>query len=322
MRCTSCWYGRYIKDWSQIVGGAVGTAGAAATATGIAITSLSTSLSTAGIITASAGVGALASTFFLLCLRISCLKPIKDLENQVMDLRSENDRLKGEIYKLDGHVKELEKLRDSFNKVHDDAEANIGELKQIFEAHDLKEVTEKVHDTVDKLTVLQKLYKEFRDGVQGFASNLSSFKEANQEFSVKVVDLSQNVDVIDKKEEEISDEIDQFENANKYYSDQNHKLSELLGGLQTDLGCVSTRYTDIQTALEKLSDFVAKLTDADDKFNQGTKSIQENVLPQLQQMLKEFNAISDKISSEESSGDTVIAIDDNKGKEKEKKVVQ
>jgi chromosome segregation ATPase len=277
----NCWgwcCGRIVKDWTQVVGGVLVLGGLGAGGAGIALKETFVIVG---------GASAILASSILLCVRISCLKPEKELENRVKDL-------KNEVSRLERNEAALKRTRKNLETVLGEAQEGIHELGRVLKVpiEDLAGITAQMSAIEEKLRVLIDLYHRYKETTEALSSDIQFFKKSNKVAKSHLVTMEEKFNRLDKVEDDLSDEIDEYQDAAEFHNKQNERLKETLETFKGDFVEMQKRFLVMKEALAELRKQVIKIDEADDKFLQGGKEFKEGgqkfkkeVIPQLQQVL-------------------------------------
>ena len=275
--CGQC-CGRVVKDWTQVLGGVLVVGGLGAGVAGIAMEEY--------LVIVGGAVSILASSI-LLCARISCLKPKKELERQVVDLGDEVERLSSNEAVLKQRWQDL-------TKVLSEAEQSIGHLGSVLKVPvtKLENVTEQISAIEEKMRVLVDLYHRYKAATEAFSHDLKVFRESKRVTKASISQLGKGVKSLELAEDELSEEVDEYQDAAEFHRQQNADLRKMLSSFKTDFVAMQRRFVAMQEVLAELRKHVVKIDEADDKFRDGGEGFQqgvdrahETVIPRLQQML-------------------------------------
>lgn len=283
----NCWgqcCGRIIKDWTQVVGGLLVTGGLGAGGAGIALDE--------PLVIVGGAVAILASSI-LMCVRISCLKPKKELERQVQALGDEVSRLTRNEAKLKQRWQDLV-------KVLGEAESSIVKLGDVLRVpvDRIENITEQIAAIEEKMRALVDLYHRYKAATEAFSRDLKLFRESNKVTKSHISELGKGVKNLDQQEDELSEEVDQFEGAAEFHRQQNAELRKMLSGFKTDFVAMQKRFVAMQEALAELRQHVIKIDEADDKFRDGGHGFQQGVDQAKTEVIPRLQAMLDKLEKE------------------------
>lgn len=287
--------GRIFKDWSQPVILTVFALGAVGVGVGYGLNEP---------LYIAAAVALMAATILFSCGRITCLKPKKELENQLREYQALN-------IKLTTNILELTKVKDDLEDALDAAQQSVIDLNKTLKANatTLQTITDKLAETEKKLSVLMELYQKYKETTKAFAQDLNELKTTNKNVNDNVGKLGTGVFHLDKNEDELSDEIDQFNDVTKYQNEQNANLQKLLAGMSTDFQGMQSRFDLMHKALLELRDNVLKIDQSDDKFKTGasdfktgTAELSTKILPKLTELIEQLTNEIDKLEADSSEG--------------------
>ncbi len=303
-RNQNCWgrcCGRVIKDWSQVVGGVGATGGVVGGGVGFAMEDYRVILVAAAVIFVSFG---------LLCARISCLKPQKELEDQVAYFSSEVDR-------LGRNEERLKRAKAELEGVLGEAQASIKELGRTLQVpvDRIEGVAEKIGAVEAKLQVLVDLYHRYKAATQAVSQDLKIFKESQKVTKESISRLGQGLQRLDVADGALSDEVDEYQDAGEFHREQNAELRRMLSGFKSDFVLMQKKFVLMRGELEELRQHVLKLDVADDKFRDGGEDFKSGVddarlelLPKLQEMVGRLDSALEELQQDT---DTASVIDDD-----------
>ena len=201
--------GRIVKDWTQVVGGILTGVGLVGGGVGIALDHYPVLLG--------AAAATLASSL-LLCMRISCLKPRKELEREVA-------HFKGEVERLERNEARLNAQKEALIKASDEAQASIRTLGNMLSvpANKIVRTKDQLAAIEEKLRALVDLYQRYKAVTEAFSLELKAFK-SNQKVHAQTVDrLEKAVQKID--EEGLQEEVGDYQEAGAFHRQQNRMSS-------------------------------------------------------------------------------------------------
>ena len=283
--------GRVVKDWTQVVGGFLTIAGLCGGGVGFAMEDYRVILGAAGAILASS---------VLMCGRISCLKPEKELERQVAHFSSEVDRLTRNEQKLKAHKVELQ-------GVLAEAQNSIKALGQTLKVpvDRIEGVTDRLEAIELKLHVLVDLYYRYKAATQAFSKDLKAFKQNHKVTKESISRLGKATKNLSLAEGELSEEVDEYQEAGAFHRQQNTELRRILSEFKADFVEMQKRFLIMRNELEELRQHVLKLDEADDKFRSGGADFKEGVdlaraelIPKLHETMSRLDKALDELAED------------------------
>lgn len=254
-------------------------------------------------------VAALVFVILLYHVRISMLKPEKNLEDQV-------DYYIEQVKRLEKNVINLEKQRDRLEKVLLDANASISDLARTLKVpvDRLDRLSEVYKEVKDKLSAVVEASEQYRLLSQEVAGQIKQINSAGKVAQAVAVDLGRKVDRLDQVEGDLSEEVGEYMSAVQYHRAQNAQLKALSTRMQADLQGLQNRYFALVDMLKQLQENTLKIDEADDKFkdggaefNQGAKALQEKVANDLERMLALVDAEADNVEVSEKAEGIVLS---------------
>jgi chromosome segregation ATPase len=310
--CGKC-CGFIWKDWTQVVG-RLGVFGGLVTG-GVGLV-LSNPYVVAG------GVAAVVIAYCFPDIRLSCVKPEREFEDNVAYFNAENARLNAQIEKLGTELEELKKSKVALDSILHEAQAEVLKLKGDLQmgVDDLQAITLKLQNTEKQLQILQELYNKFKDEATKVAKDLNQFNKVNKVFKEKVTELSSALDDLDSSADRISIEVGEVKNLNAFYDTQNKHLTTLMAILGQNVGSLEQRFSQMKAALVELAQQTQTLDIADDKILEGSKRLETQTIL-LEKLLSGFNDMIGNIDvkEEELGGQELIELLRKEQEEKDKR---
>lgn len=238
------------------------------------------------------------------------------MKGEVVRLGQENGRLEKNIEHLRG-------IEQGLNRTLQEAKESTHELEEMLESKvdSLQKIALKLKETEKKLQVLEELYVNLKKTTKSIAQDVTLFNRTNKIFESHVGDFGSGVSHLDKHEDDLSDEIDQYESANEFQRVQNERLVMLLGGLKDEFGVLGQRYLKMKEALEELKSHTLKLDEVDDKFREGADTL-DRMSERLEKLWRDIHEEQQQLSEHSFShsdvSDTSLSLRSGKKKAKRK----
>lgn len=269
--------GRIVKDWTQVVGGFLTLAGLVGGGVGVGLEDYRVMLGASVVILASS---------VLLCARISCLKPEKELERQVA-------YFSGEVDRLTRNEAELKTSRDELRKVLGEAETSIQELALAMKVpvDEIEGLSGKFEAIEEKLHVLIDLYHRYKAVAKAFKDDLAIFRKSQKIADENLSRLGEET----KKISSFEEELEEYQKAKEFHRQKNEELQEILSSFQEDFVDVQKRFLLMRGELEELKQHVLKLDEVDDKFSSGGADFEEGIGQARSELLPKLKEIVERL---------------------------
>ncbi len=295
--------GRVYKDWTQVAGSFVGTGGVVGYGVGYSMESEMIKI---------IAIAALVGVILLFHVRISWLKPEKELEDQV-------NRYANQVERLENNVNRLSDERDRLEKVLTDANTTVTQLAETLKVpvDRLDRLSEVYKEVKDKLSVVIAASEQYRKLSHVVAGQIKQLKSAGKTASAVNIDLVDHLDDLDSIEDSLSDEVNEYQTAVDYQKAENARLQAISEAMSVDLDGLQKRHLALVEMLRQLHENTAKIDEADDKYQSGGSDFKESVkllktgvAEDLQRLLQLAEGeIKDMDDSEKTDGLLIIASD-------------
>lgn len=281
-----------------ITGGVVGTqflVGTAALA--VAIYFYATSQwPTAGILT---GVGV---AFYLCGFHIIYLQFANGLSDSTRDLQDAGARLKEEAIDIKQTAVKIDTTKTDWQKIIEENRVNTEGLKL-----DLKIITGKYNDSVvkgeateKKLEELSLLYEKTKGSLVQLSSYLENITSTNKLLGKNVSELSKQTILLDNNKIDFDKQVIRTNKASEFLIKENTDLTLLLQGLSTQTSVIQSSLIFYKESLESLQKDSKQIDISDDKFRDATKTIKDDILPDINKAIIDLRDIDKEISKLEA----------------------
>lgn len=247
----SCW-GKVFHDWSQYVLVGTGLLGPGAVLVGLLINNLIVS-GVGGLVFFAGGV-----TVFI---RIGCLKPQRDLENEVEFFRrklSESMLLED---KLNVDINRITRIKDNLESDVEKAKASVEDLKNLLtqDTADFDKITAQIGAFQSQANGLVGLYKKFVDMFVEVRKQRDATQRINKVFQEKIKELGGTIQTFEGNEGDFVQGIEKQDSnvqgilkVNEGLKEQIQELQESKKGLEQQVVSLLQRVGELVQLLRSL----------------------------------------------------------------------